>query len=396
MKVLERLLGDVAHIIAGQSPPSNCYNKNKEGIPFYQGKTDFGDKFPVERNWCTGDKNKEAFPNDILLSVRAPVGPVNICQKQSIIGRGLSAIRAKNDISFEYLYYYLKNNEHKIENLGTGSTFKAITQSQINKIVIPIPENFSDQIRIATVLTRAEKMIAKRKESIKALDEFLKSTFLEMFGVIIARKENFMSFNELKLDGKGTFSNGPFGSDLLTSELNSEKGVPVIYIRDIRNGNLKWKSNVFVTSQKANSLPNCNVIPGDLLMAKVGDPPGISAVCDKNMKTAIITQDVVRLRLNTDIANPLFINYFINSDIGKRLIKTITIKGTRSRFPLGDLKKLQLSIPPIELQNHFASIVEKVEGIKSRYESSLKELENLYGALSQRAFKGELDLRNVK
>jgi len=133
MKVTKRLLSQVADVVAGQSPPSSFYNKNGEGLPFYQGKTDFGDKYPIARNWCAGERHKEAIKNDILLSVRAPVGPVNICDNRSVIGRGISAIRAKTGNSFEYLYFYLKDHEQKIEKLGTGSTFKAITQSQIGK-----------------------------------------------------------------------------------------------------------------------------------------------------------------------------------------------------------------------------------------------------------------------
>ena len=208
MKLINKTIGEVADVIAGQSPPSNLYNKTGNGLPFYQGKTDFGEKYPEAKTWCIGAKNKEAIKNDILLSVRAPVGPVNICQVRSVIGRGLSAIRAKKGNSFEYLFYYLKNHEQDIAKLGTGSTFKAITQTHINRIQLPIPESFDDQIRIATVLTRAERLIAKRKETIKALDELLKSTFLEMFGDPV-RNEKGWNKKTLKSFGQIITGNTP-------------------------------------------------------------------------------------------------------------------------------------------------------------------------------------------
>lgn len=85
----------------------------------------------------------------------------------------------------------------------------------------------------------------------------------------------------------------------------------------------------------------------------------------------------------------------LNSNFGKWLVKKISIKGTRSRFPLKAFKDLHVPIPPVDLQNQFATIVEKVEDLKSRYKRSLTDLESLYGVLSQKAFKGELDLSRV-
>ncbi|MFD0589414.1 restriction endonuclease subunit S [Paenibacillus sp. GCM10027627] len=318
-------------------------------------------------------------------------------ERQCVTVVDVCILRPNSKIIFnEYLKDLINNSDfrNRINTYTTGTTRKRISRSNLDKIQFDLPA-YEDQIRIATVLTRVERLIAKRKESIKALDKFLKSTFVEMFRDVISRHGKPYIFDDLKADGKGTFSNGPFGSDLLTSELNSENGIPVIYIRDIKNGYLEWKSNVFVTPQKASSLPNCHIIPGDLLIAKVGDPPGIAAVCDEKMKTAIITQDVIRLRLNYRIVNPVYLCNFINSDLGKKIIKKITVKGTRKRFSLGDFKKLQLNLPDLTLQNRFASIVKKIENLKARYTLSLIELENLYGSLSRQAFKGELDLSKV-
>ena len=352
-------------------------------------------------------EQKKLISGDVIIeksggSPTQPVGRVvyfeNLDNSIYLCNNFTTVLRPNKSIVFpKYLFNILFYNHLTKKTLRFQNKTTGIINLKLDnylKSEIPLPP-LDDQIRIATVLTRAEKLIAKRKESIKALDELLKSTFLEMFGDVISSHGKAYSLDDLKRDGKGTFSNGPFGSDLLTSELNSENGIPVIYIRDIRNGYLDWKSNVFVTPQKASSLPNCNVNPGDLLIAKVGDPPGIAAVCNENLKTAIITQDVIRLRLNTRIVSPVYLWYFINSDLGKRLIKRITIKGTRSRFPLGDFKKLQLKIPDINLQNQFADIVEKVLSLKSKHTNSLTELENLYGSVSQRAFKGELDLSGV-
>ena len=98
-------LGDIAEIIMGQSPPSSTYNQKGMGIPFYQGKKEFGEIYLKEPTvWCSEPK-RIANPNDILISVRAPVGDVNITKNRCAIGRGLAIIRPKNNLSLFYIFY---------------------------------------------------------------------------------------------------------------------------------------------------------------------------------------------------------------------------------------------------------------------------------------------------
>jgi type I restriction enzyme, S subunit len=151
-------LGNIADIIAGQSPPSSTYNSDGNGIPFFQGKADYGEKYPSVRYWCT-EPTKISLPDDILISMRAPVGPVNINTVESCIGRGLSAIRVKKNVSRDFLYFWLKQNQHIIAAKQTGSTFKAITQKILSEIVVPFP-SYTDQLHIANLLSKAENLIA--------------------------------------------------------------------------------------------------------------------------------------------------------------------------------------------------------------------------------------------
>ncbi len=130
-------LSDMADIIMGQSPDSSTYNDEKNGLPFYQGKTEFGDKYIKEPiMWCSAP-TRISEKDDILLSVRAPVGSVNIATEKCCIGRGLAAIRNKNIASSLFLFHALKALEKQIEASGVGSTFKAITKDSVYKIAIP-------------------------------------------------------------------------------------------------------------------------------------------------------------------------------------------------------------------------------------------------------------------
>ena len=153
---VEKQLDEVADIIMGQSPLSQSYNIDKKGLPFYQGKTEFGDMYIKESNIYCNSPIKIAEKNDILMSVRAPVGDVNIAIHKSCIGRGLASIRAKK-IDYLYLFYLLKEQKTRIEKMGVGSTFKAINKNNISSLQIPIIE-MSKQNRIKKYLLLIEKL----------------------------------------------------------------------------------------------------------------------------------------------------------------------------------------------------------------------------------------------
>ena len=153
---IEKRLDDIADISMGQSPLSQSYNIDKKGLPFYQGKTEFGDIYIKEPIIYCNSPIKIVEKNDILMSVRAPVGDVNIATQKSCIGRGLASIRAKK-VDYLYLFYLLKERKIKIEKMGVGSTFKAINKNNISSLQIPIIE-MSKQNRIKKYLLLIEKL----------------------------------------------------------------------------------------------------------------------------------------------------------------------------------------------------------------------------------------------
>lgn len=160
-------LQEVAKIISGQSPNSKYYNTEGNGIPFFQGKADFGSLYPKVRVYCT-NPIKVAEKDDILLSVRAPVGPTNLSPGKVCIGRGLTAIRPTEQIKLKYLLYFFKCFEIQLQGKGMGTTFKAITQDVIKNIKVPVP-----------TLPEQERIVARIEELFSELDkavETLKTT----------------------------------------------------------------------------------------------------------------------------------------------------------------------------------------------------------------------------
>jgi type I restriction enzyme M protein len=132
-------LGSVAEVIAGQSPPGDSYNETGTGVPFYQGKTEFGEVFIGPPKKWTTDPQRFAEPGDVFMSVRAPVGPVNLTAQRICIGRGLAAIRpADGRLLTRYIFYLLRSMESEITG-DTGAAFASINRRDIQNIPIPLP-----------------------------------------------------------------------------------------------------------------------------------------------------------------------------------------------------------------------------------------------------------------
>ena len=186
----EKKLGEICDVIAGQSPEGKYYNKKGEGLPFYQGKKEYGTKYIGEPNTWTTKITKEAEKGDILMSVRAPVGPINFSTQKVCIGRGLAAIRGTKNIDREFLFYHLLKHEKSITG-NTGAVFNSINKSQIEEINLIIP-SLSEQKSIVKKLDSLSKEIKQLeeiyKQKVKDLEELKKSMLQKAFSGELTKK----------------------------------------------------------------------------------------------------------------------------------------------------------------------------------------------------------------
>ena len=155
-------LADVCHVIQGQSPPGETYNTDGIGLPFLQGKAEFGELYPTAIKWCSAP-TKIAEPDEVLISIRAPVGPTNLCPAKACIGRGLAAIRPQGDIPPKYVLYSLRASEQELRTNSTGTTFDAIRGDDLRSHPIPLaplPEQRRIVAEIETQFTRLDASVA--------------------------------------------------------------------------------------------------------------------------------------------------------------------------------------------------------------------------------------------
>ena len=173
-------LGDVAEIIMGQSPPGSTYNERGEGLPFFQGIADFGYRHPTPRVYCTSP-SRIAYPGDILLSVRAPIGQVNVADREIAIGRGLSIIRPKDSKDARYIEFvlrYLEPQWHAIE--GGGSVFGNATKADLETLSIPWPTQ-SERRAIAHILGTLDDKIELNRRMNETLEAMARALFKSWF-----------------------------------------------------------------------------------------------------------------------------------------------------------------------------------------------------------------------
>ncbi len=292
-----------------------------------------------------------------------------------------------NKLFMKYLYYFMQQHIHKLRSQTIGGIIKYIKLSHLSDVKIPLP-SLDDQIRIATLLSRAEELIATRKENLRLLDEFLKSTFLEMFG---DPGRNVKGWENKKFE---TLING-LRNGLSPSKNGNEKAK--VYklsavtgdcfkeiFKEAAFSNIGDKyfpdSNDFLICRGNGNL---NLVgKGYFYPDKRDDVMFPDTIISASLKTGAINKKFLEMLWKTK---------FIRSQIESN---SRTANGTH-KINQGVVNKVNILFPPLSLQEKFSVIANKVEHIKSYKQGNLIELENLYRSLSQKAFKGELDLSNI-
>lgn len=179
MKTVKLGEENVAEVILGQSPPSSAYNGTGHGLPFFQGKADFGLLNPIPRVWCDAGQ-KFAKAGDVLMSVRAPVGDVNVALGDCVIGRGIAAIRAGIRSDPWFLYFALAYSKPILESRATGSTFASVNKATLVDLDIPLPE-MPEQVAIGSVLRLITEKIEQENVLITTAQDIKRVSMRDLF-----------------------------------------------------------------------------------------------------------------------------------------------------------------------------------------------------------------------
>ncbi len=369
-------LGELAEVIAGQSPKGANYNTDGEGMPFYQGKKEFGEKFIGEPTKWTTQVTRVAAEGDVLMSVRAPVGPVNFATHEMCIGRGLAAIRSSNGLDREFLFYLLLSKRNEIE--GTeGAVFPSINKGQIQQIEIAAPP-LPEQQRIVGVLDEAFDSIATAKATAEKNLRNARALFESHLNSVFTQRGT--GWVEKRLDEvcEITMGTSPKGSTY-----NSKgDGVPLV------NGPVEFSEDSFgkTIRSKFTTEPNKLCKAGDAILCVRGSTTGRMNIAGFD---ACIGRGVAAIRAKE--YQP-WINHFINAS--RQVIYRL---GTGATFPniTGPvLAALKLSMPEVAKQRELAFTLDALRAetqlLESLYQRKLDALDELKKSLLHQAFAGEL------
>ncbi len=376
-------LGDVCELAMGQSPSSNSYNADGEGLPFYQGNADFGEISPIPRVWCTEPK-KIAEKNDILISVRAPIGAVNIANEKCCIGRGVAAIRPKKGaVTTAFLKHQLMASQGKLESMGTGSTFKAISKKALLDFKVTLyPE--SDQKLIENQLDWAVQQIKLANQQIAQLDQLVKSRFVEMFGELLSETN---LATAMRLQDCAEIASGitkgrkvSDGADMIT--------VPYMAVSNVKSGYIDY-GTVKSIEVTADELERYRLEPNDVLMTEGGDPDklGRGAVITAPPSNCIHQNHVFRVRLNREIVRPLYLEMYLQSNTARDYFLHCAKRTTG----IATINKRQISNLPVvtptsEQQDEFIAFAARVDKTRAIAQQQVDKLQTLYDSLVQDYF----------
>jgi len=373
-------LGDVCKVIAGQSPEGKYYNSEAKGLPFYQGK-EYGEKYIGEPTTWTTKITKEAEANDILMSVRAPVGPINISTQKICIGRGLAAIRASKLIDKEFLFNFLIKHENEIIG-NAGAVFNSINKAQIEAIKIPYPP-LPEQQRIVSILDEIFEAIATAKanaeQNLKNAKELFESYLQGVF-------EN-GNWKEKKLNEITEVKDGTHDSPKYFKE-----GIPFVTQKNIRQDGLSFDNTRFITEtdhEKFYKRSNAN--HGDILIAMIGANRGMAAIVDDKRVFSIKNVGLIKESKNI---NKYFLLYYLKSSLALKYVLYMSNGGAQEFVGLTALRSFPIPFPTMSEQQ---TIVQKLDALSSEtkkleaiYQKKLVDLEELKKSVLQKAFNGEL------
>ena len=379
-------LGEVCEVIAGQSPEGKYYNNERKGLPFYQGKKAFSGKFLAEPKIWTTKITKEARPGDVLMSVRAPVGPVNFATQIICIGRGLAAIRATDAIDRDFLFNFLLKHESEIVG-NTGAVFDSINKAQIENISIPIP-SLSEQQRIVAILDKAFDGIATAKanaeKNLQNASALFESHLQSVFTDALKTGELVMLADLATDISDGDHMPPP----------KAPSGVPFITIRNIAKDTrtINFADTFMVSREYFDKLrPNKKPKKGDVLYTVTGSY-GVPVLVTES-RDFCFQRHIGLVRPKPEV-NSQWLYYLLMSPQILRQANDGATGTAQKTVSLKLLRGFQVPRIPLALQlvvvEKLNSTAQETQRLTALYQQKLAALDELKKALLHQAFSGQL------
>ncbi len=388
-------LGEICKVTTGQSAPQERSAFGTIGTPFVRAGS-------LER-LCNGESEDslelvsqdqarkyrlKIFPKDTVVFAKsgmsAKVGRVYKLRQDCHVVSHLAAILPSAEVDSSYLNHWFQYSPPS--RLIDNEAYPSIKTSALERIEIPLP-SLSEQRRIAAILDKAAVLRAKRREVVGKLDQLLQSVFLDMFGDSVTNPKEWP--DQACLADMASICSG-ITKGRRTSEAVRE--VPYLAVANVQDRYLKLETIKTIEATQV-EIDRYRLVANDLLLTEGGDPDklGRGALWNASIPDCIHQNHVFRVRVTSDLVNPIYLNWLIGSARGKRYFLGVAKQTTGiASINMTQLKKFPLLIPPVERQNKFATIVSTMELQQQRQIKFRSTSDLFFQSLQQRAFAGTL------
>ena len=376
-QVVTKRFGELAEFINGRAFGPDEWAT--EGLPIIriQNLTGSSDEY----NYYAGQPNERNMvrTGDLLISWSASLGAYRWNRGDAVLNQHIFKVNLHEGVDKNFFYYATQSKLLEMIGETHGSTMKHITKDRFEDLAIALPP-VPVQRKIATILDKADAAREKRRQANLLTEQFLQSAFLEMFGDPVTNPKG--------------WARTPFGHSMTSIRYATgspppyvEDGIPFIRATNVKGGTIVTNELKHIAPEDALGIAKCKVKPGDLILVRSGVNAGDCAIVPPSFDGAYAAYDLI-IELPKSAAT--FYNHLINSPFGKALIEPLKRRAGQPHLNADQIKKLELPTPTSAKVDEFAALVEKVESMRAKQKESEKELENLFGSLMQRSFRGEL------
>lgn len=323
-------------------------------------------------------------PGTLLIAMYGSIGKLGIPRIECATNQAIAYCKCDpSKVDTRFLFHLLLNERSRFLHAGRGGTQQNINQEFLREYEVWLPA-LSEQQRIAKQLEQADRLRRTRRYALELSDSFLPAAFLELFG---DHKDSWhpLTVEELAAPRRGSIRTGPFGSQLLHSEF-TDGGIAVLGIDNAVSNRFEWAERRFISPAKYEELKRYTVFPGDVLITIMGTC-GRCAVVPDGMLTAINTKHLCCITLDRTKCLPVFLHgAFLHHPEIRRQLGVLQKGAIMDGLNMEIIKGLRFPLPPLQLQQKFAALVERHERLRASQREALRQAEHLFQTLLHQAF----------
>jgi type I restriction enzyme, S subunit len=380
-------------VTKGTTPTTLGFDYSKEGVRFMRaqnlhGKLIFNDDdLFIDKKADEALRRSRIYSGDVLLSIAGTIGRSAVVPNNAPAmncNQAVAIIRLNHEEIFpEFFRCWLESNDaqQQISGSKVTLTISNLSLTQIKKLKIPLPP-MAEQKRIAAILDKADALRQKRKKALERLGDLLQSVFLEMFGDPVKNQKGW------EIHSLESLSIKPITYGILKPGPYIENGIPMIRIKDLKNGQIHQKSIHKVSNSLSDEYNRTLLNGGEIVISLVGTI-GLVSIIPANLKGSNVHRNLGVICPN-DKVKTKYLYYFLSLPHFKYILDKNTKGGIQKLLNLKDLRNINVTVPALNLQDEFVIIAKRIDEIKQKMIQERDNLEFLFCSMQQRAFRGEL------